>query len=180
MAAAYLALAYIVWLQSYYAFQREAQAVASLTAGYVASQVADLMSSSFTPGVLQMSYKLFLPTQFPDFDAYSYSIALINNSTREGAVSLYVVVNITAYRGTFTATLAKISAFAYYYNASFTGVRVYATNYDKAIGGSPCVVPSPAVKGAPAVNLTRPGCGVLWIAPTPNNYKLLTTMRASS
>ncbi|MGC9170595.1 MAG: hypothetical protein ACP5HD_07615 [Thermoproteus sp.] len=177
MAAAYLLASYLVWLLSYQAFQQEAATTARLMARYVASQVADLVSSSLTPGVRSISYKLFLPTQFPNFDAYSYSIALVNNSTRPGTVSLYVVLNFTAYRGSFAASLYRVSSFAYSLNASFAGVRIYATNFDGVIGGSSCIVPSPAAPGLKAVNLTRPGCGVLWYAPTPANYKLLTVVR---
>ncbi|MFB6490364.1 MAG: hypothetical protein TU35_003800 [Thermoproteus sp. AZ2] len=176
MAVAYMVLAYIVWLYSYYAFQKEVASTASLTASYVASQVADLISSAMTPGVYRISYKLYLPTQFPDFDAYSYSIALFNNATSPGAVALYVAVNFTAYRSTFSATY-KVTAFAYYLNSSFSGVKIYATNFDRALGGPGCVVPSPAVPGAYAVNLTKPGCGVLWLAPTPSNYKLISIIK---
>jgi hypothetical protein len=174
MAAAYLLASYLVWLLSYQAFQREAAATAQLMARYVASQIADLASSSLTPGVKSISYKLFLPTQFPNFDAYSYSMALINNSTRPGVVSLYVLLNLTAYRGSFTASVYRVSAFAYSINASFAGRRIYATNFDRALGGPSCLVPSPVVPGQYAVNLTKSGCGALWYAPTPANYKLLT------
>lgn len=177
MAAAYIVAAYLVWLLSLQAFQNEAATTASLMVRYVASQTADLISSSLTPGVRTISYKLFLPTQFPNFDAYAYSIALINNSTRPGVVTLYVIANFTAYRGSFSASLYKVSAFAYSVNASFAGVKIYATNFDSALGGPSCVVPSPAVPGALAVNLTQPGCGVVWYAPTPANYKLLTVVR---
>lgn len=177
MAAAYFVAAYLVWLLSLRAFQNEAATTASLMVRYVASQTADLISSSLTPGVRTISYKLFLPTQFPNFDAYAYSIALVNNSTRPGVVALYVIANFTAYRGSFSASLYGVSAFAYSLNASFAGVKIYATNFDRALGGPSCVVPSPAVPGALAVNLTQPGCGALWYAPTPANYKLLTAVR---
>lgn len=177
MAAAYIVAAYLAWSSSLQAFQNEAASTASLMVRYVASQTADLISSSLTPGVVAISYKLFLPTQFPNFDAYGYSIALVNNSTRPGVVALYVVANFTAYRGSFSASLYRVSAFAYSLNASFARVKIYATNFDRVIGGAACLAPSPVVPGAQAVNLTMPGCGALWYAPTPSNYKLLTVVR---
>ncbi|CCC81545.1 hypothetical protein [Thermoproteus tenax] len=177
LALVYIVAAYLVWLISYNYFRDEASVTASLMVKYVASQVADLMASSLTPGVSSISYKLFLPTQFPNFDAYSYSIALINNATSPGAVALYVLANFSAYRGSFSAYEYNVGAFAYALNATFAGVQIYVTNFDRAIGGSACLVPSPVVPGAYAVNLTKPGCGALWYAPTPANYKLLTVVR---
>ncbi|MEZ0247839.1 MAG: hypothetical protein ABWJ97_01080 [Thermoproteus sp.] len=175
LAAAYIVISYLVWLMSYQSFRGEASTTASLMVQYVASQVADLMASSLTPGVRTISYKLFLPTQFPNLDAYSYSIALINNATRPGVVSLYVSANFSAYRGSFSAYFYDVSAFAYSLNASYAGVKIYATNFDRALGGPKCVVQSPI--GGTAVNLTMAGCGAVWLAPTPANYKVITVVK---
>ncbi len=152
-------IAWVVDTQAQQVFESEVEAAAQALLDSVVSQVRVGVSTALLPGVYGFEQHVSLPSYAPPFDAFYYHITLRNV---DGV--LYVQVNMTAYRGSASASVSLSRAV---YNVDDLRkpegvVRIYAQAEEEG----DCVVDGWA-------DLTRSGCYTVWTMPSPETTRYL-------
>jgi len=152
-------IAWVVNTQAQQVFESEVKAAAQALLDSVVNQVRVGASTALLPGVYGFRQQVSLPNYAPPFDAFYYKVAFHN----VGGV-LYVQVDMTAYRGSASASVSLSRAV---YNVGDLGrpdgvVKIYA----EAGETSRC-----AVDGW--VDLTQSGCYAVWAMPSPQATRYL-------
>jgi hypothetical protein len=152
-------IAWIVDTQAQQVFESEVRAAAQALLDSVVNQVRVGASTALLPGVYGFEQQVSLPSYAPPFDAFHYRITLRN----VGGV-LYVQVDMTAYRGSASASASLSRAV---YNVADLRkpegvVRIYAQAGEEVN----CVVDG-------WVDLTQSGCYVVWAMPSPQSTRYL-------
>jgi len=151
-----IVIAWVVDMQAQQVFESEGRAAAQALLDSVVNQVRVGVSTALLPGVYGFSQQASLPSYAPPFDAFHYSITLRN----VGGV-LYVQVDVTAYRGSASASVSLSRAV---YNVADLRkpegvVRIYAQGEVSVDNGW--------------VDLTQSGSYVVWAMPSPQSTRYL-------
>jgi hypothetical protein len=152
-------IAWVVDTQAQQVFESEVGAAAQALLDSVVNQVGVGVSTALLPGVYVFEQQVSLPSYAPPFDAFHYHITLSNV---DGV--LYVQVNMTAYRGSASAS-ASLSRSVY--NVTDLRkpegvVRIYAQAGEEG----DCVVDGWA-------DLTQSECYTVWAMPSPQSTRYL-------
>jgi hypothetical protein len=157
-------IAWTVDMQAQQVFESEVRAVAQSLLDSVVNQVRVGASTALLPGVYGFEQQVSLPSYAPPFDAFHYRITLRNV---DGV--LYVQVDMTAYRGSASAS-ASLSRAVYTVAdlrkpegvVKMGVVKIYA----QAGEGGDCIVDG-------LVDLTQSGCYTVWAMPSPQTTRYL-------
>jgi hypothetical protein len=152
-------IAWTVDMQAQQVFESEVRAAAQALLDSVVNQVRVGASTALLPGVYGFSQQASLPSYAPPFDAFHYRITLRN----VGGV-LYVQVDMTAYRGSASAS-ASLSR-AVYNVADLRKPEGVVKIYAQAGEGGDCIVDG-------WVDLTQSGCYTVWAMPSPQVVRVL-------
>jgi hypothetical protein len=152
-------IAWTVDMQAQQVFESEVRAAAQALLDSVVNQVRVGASTALLPGVYGFSQQASLPSYAPPFDAFHYRITLRN----VGGV-LYVQVDMTAYRGSASAS-ASLSR-AVYNVADLRKPEGVVKIYAQAGEGGDCIVDG-------WVDLTQSGCYTVWAMPSPQTTRYL-------
>jgi hypothetical protein len=152
-------IAWIVDMQAQQVFESEVGAAAQTLLDSVVNQVRVGASTALLPGVYGFSQQASLPSYAPPFDAFYYRIALRNV---DGV--LYVQVDMTAYRGSASAS-ASLSR-AVYNVADLRKPEGVVKIYAQAGEEGDCIVDG-------WVDLTQSGCYTVWAMPSPQTTRYL-------
>ena len=152
-------IAWVVDTQAQQVFESEVRAAAQALLDSVVNQVRVGASTALLPGVYGFSQQASLPSYAPPFDAFHYRVTLRN----VGGV-LYVQVDMTAYRGSASAS-ASLSR-AVYTVADLRKTEGVVRIYAQAGEGGDCIVDG-------WVDLTQSGCYVVWAMPSPQAVRML-------
>jgi hypothetical protein len=152
-------IAWVVDTQAQQVFESEVRAAAQALLDSVVNQVRVGASTALLPGVYGFKQQVSLPSYAPPFDAFYYRITLRNV---DGV--LYVQVDMTAYRGSASASASLSRAV---YNVADLRkregvVRIYAQSGEEG----DCVVDG-------CVDLTQRGSYVVWVMPSPQSTRYL-------
>lgn len=151
-------VAYIVDAQAQMVFQEEVRSAANALLDSLVNQLRMGVSTALLPGVYKFTQSLSLPSYSPPFDAFYYTIKMVN----KGGV-LYVEVNMTAYRGHAVAYAAVSRAVFHVSALSKPEGRVLI--YGEIGSSYRCDV------GGGWVDLTSDGCYTLWVMPSPETIR---------
>jgi hypothetical protein len=155
-------IAWVVDSQAQQVFESEVEAAAQALLDSVVSQVRVGVSTALLPGVYGFEQQVSLPSHAPPFDAFHYRITLRNV---DGV--LYVQVNMTAYRGSASAS-ASLSR-AVYNVADLRKPEGVVKIYVQAGEEGDCVVDG-------WVDLTQSECYTVWAMPSPPTTMYLRFM----
>ncbi len=152
-------IAWTVDMQAQQVFESEVRAAAQALLDSVVNQVRVGASTALLPGVYGFNQQASLPSYAPPFDAFYYRITLRNV---DGV--LYVQVDMTAYRGSASAS-ASLSR-AVYTVADLRKPEGAVKIYAQAGEGGDCIVNG-------WVDLTQSGCYTVWAMPSPQTTRYL-------
>ncbi len=164
ISAASIYLAFYVDMLAQGALDREVASLAKSTQDLIAAQLRDVLTAASYTYVRNFTYMLYVPTQFPTLDAFTYTAVLYVGPDK----LLYVNVSFTGYRGSGVSSFNTSTAVGNVTSLAQTGgVRLYL---DNPVSQSPeCETPHGA-------NLTRVGCAVT-LTGARQYYKLLVLKR---
>lgn len=152
-------IAWIVDTQAQIVFEEETRAAAEALLASVVNQLRVGASTASISGVYNFSQQISLPYYSPPFDAFYYTITIRNE---QGILVVYV--SFEAYRGRASASV-DISKAVYNISALYKPegyVQIYADigeSYNCRVGDM--------------VNLTKAGCYVRWVMPSPSTVRKL-------